>query len=61
MAITDIQWCKPTVAVDLDETLSAVPWESHEFIGDCPAANSRRVLERFIAAGWQVILYTCRQ
>ena len=55
----DAKWCKPTVAVDLDMTLTAVPWTSHDHIAD-PAPHSRRVLERFVAAGWQVIIYTCR-
>ena len=55
----DMQWCRPTVAVDLDMTLTAEPWTDHDYIAD-PAPNSRRVLERFIAAGWQVIIYTCR-
>lgn len=55
----DRVWCKPTVAVDLDMTLTAEPWTSHDHIAD-PAPHSRRVLERFAAAGWQIIIYTCR-
>ena len=55
----DRDWCKPTVAVDLDGTLTADPWRDVSHIGR-PARNSRRVLRRFIEAGWQVIIYTCR-
>lgn len=59
MSRSDADWCKPTVAVDLDMTLTAEPWQSHEHIGD-PAPHSKRVLERFVEAGWQVVIYTCR-
>jgi hypothetical protein len=55
----DSKWCRPTLAVDLDMTLTGEPWTSHEHIAD-PAPHSRRVLERFAAAGWQIIIYTCR-
>ena len=58
-AVPDTAWCKPTVAVDLDLTLTAEPWSAHNYIAD-PAPHSRRVLERFVKAGWQVIIYTCR-
>jgi hypothetical protein len=57
--IPDTKWCKPTVAVDLDLTLTDVPWSSHEHIAD-PAPHSQRVIRRFVDAGWQVIIYTCR-
>ena len=57
--VPDTAWCKPTVAVDLDLTLTAEPWSAHNYIAD-PAPHSRRVLERFVKAGWQVIIYTCR-
>jgi len=53
------RWCKPTVAIDLDMTLTAVPWSSHARIGS-PAPYSRRVVNRFVRAEWQVIIYTCR-
>jgi hydroxymethylpyrimidine pyrophosphatase-like HAD family hydrolase len=57
--MSDRVWCKPTVAVDLDMTLTAEQWTAHEYIAD-PAPHSKRVLERFVAVGWQVIIYTCR-
>ena len=57
--VPDSHWCKPTVAVDLDLTLTAVPWTRHDYIAG-PAPHSRRVLRRFVAVGWQIIIYTCR-
>jgi hypothetical protein len=49
----------PTLAVDLDMTLTAEPWREHDIIGP-PAPHSRIVLERFRRAGWQIVIYTCR-
>jgi hypothetical protein len=40
-------------------TLTAEPWTTHDYIAD-PAPHSKRVLERFVMAGWQVIIFTCR-
>lgn len=55
----DQQWGKPTVAVDLDMTLTAVPWERWDYIAD-PQPEARRVLQRFVEAGWRVVIHTCR-
>ena len=50
---------RKTLAVDLDLTLTHEPWLDHDIIGD-PAPDSQRVIARFVKAGWQVIIYTCR-
>ena len=57
--VSDTRWSRPTVAVDLDLTLTAEPWTSHGYIAP-PAPHSRRVLRRFVDAGWQVVMYMCR-
>jgi hypothetical protein len=59
VGVPDSHWCKLTLAVDLDLTLTAFPWTSHDYIAQ-PAKHSQKVLKRFVKAGWQVIIYTCR-
>ena len=55
----DASKVRKTLAVDLDLTLTHEPWTSERHIGR-PAPHSVRVLRRFVKAGWQVIIYTCR-
>ena len=50
---------RPTVAIDLDFTLTVEPWSGHDHVGP-PAPHSQRVVKRFVDAGWQVLIYTCR-
>lgn len=56
---SDSKWGRLTVAVDLDMTITAEAWRRWDYIAD-PQPDVRRVLERFVRAGWQVIIYTCR-